>query len=87
MPTPPRCRWFQFSLRTMFVSTAIVAIGFAVFALPIEGPEGMFIRWSGEAAIVGAGILLPLRQPALGASLGLLAFVFFSIFINYNVDL
>ena len=28
MPTPPRRRWYQFSLRTMFVVVTLACIGF-----------------------------------------------------------
>lgn len=60
----------QFSLRTMFVSVAIVALGFAMIA------QAGDLGYPGSA-VAGAGALLPMKRPILGAALWFFAFIVF----------
>jgi hypothetical protein len=55
-PTPPRRRWFQFSLATMFVVVTLVAIciaAFGIWAVPIAGFVGVAIGLSAISVMLG----------------------------------
>jgi hypothetical protein len=74
MSTTPstRRRWFQYGLGKLLISTAIVAVGFALIVQRVEFPLGVLMVFCG-AAIAGSGLLMPFRRPILGASLGIAA--------------
>jgi|GEM_PF-6076653 len=45
MPTPPRRRWFQFSLRTLFVVVALVAVWVESATIPVNRiADGLLAR-------------------------------------------
>ena len=67
----------SYSLRRMFVSTALIAVGLAVWMRVIRVP-GSF-HWIVDfpicflaGAIIGAGVLLPFKRTGLGATIGFL---------------
>jgi hypothetical protein len=69
MPTPPRRRWFQFSMRTMFVAAAIVSVSLGVAWLADDPMAGL---WT--AAGFGSLYEGMMRTPwvALGTAIGAL---------------
>lgn len=71
-PRSMRLRGARFGIRTMLLSVAMIAIGFATMCL-MRGTGGylQIACWFVGGAIVGAGILYPFRLARLGALLGL----------------
>lgn len=70
---------FQFSLRSLFVATTLIAIGVALLAQFLNAAESGLqmsvlnvIEGFVGFPIVGAGLFTPVRRPILGASLGAL---------------
>jgi len=45
MPTPPRSRWFQFSLRMMFILVALASLGFGWLGLKMRQAQDRRRRW------------------------------------------
>jgi len=80
----PERRWrprFQFTVQTLLVATALIAVGFAflrhVFHAMEDLPE-FILRWLAGGAFIGAGLFLPFRHPFVGAAVGI-AFPLFLI--------
>jgi hypothetical protein len=69
---PPRRA--SFSLQTMFASVALVAVGFAMIA------QAGDLGYPGSA-VAGAGALLPVKRPILGATVGFSAFIMFLLVV------
>jgi hypothetical protein len=72
----------HFSLRRLFVSTALVAVGLAVLVRVVH-VTGLFhwvidfpVCFAG-AAILGAGALIPFKRAGLGAAIGLVLAVIY----------
>ena len=66
----------RFSLKDVFTSTTLIAIGLAVLSLICpaysEVSIGVYALWFGAGASIGAGVFVPFRKIWLGATIGLL---------------
>jgi hypothetical protein len=72
----------HFSLKRLFVSTALIAVGLAVMVRVVQVP-GLF-HWVIDfpvcfiaGALLGAGALVPFKRAGLGAAIGLLLSVLY----------
>lgn len=81
----------RFSLRRLFAAVTLIAVGCGalayLFRTADEAPAAGI--WKVLAAIcggplIGAGLLTPVRRPALGAILGFFAFLGYLIYWAYN---
>lgn len=60
----------NYSLKRLFVATTLVAVGIGIFTLRLQ-PALFAISFSG--ALIGAGILTPVRHPWIGAVVGFIS--------------
>jgi hypothetical protein len=74
----------HFSLKRLFVSTALIAVGLAVMVRVVQ-VAGLF-HWVIDfpicfiaGALLGAGALVPFKRAGLGAAIGLLLSVLYLI--------
>ncbi len=75
---------FQFSLRSLFVATTLIAVGFAALAdsrtaFKKSPPLNVFhvIEALASFPLIGAGLFTLVKRPILGAFLGSLCFIVF----------
>jgi hypothetical protein len=86
MPTPPRRRWFQFGLRELLWSVTLMALGTGLIVQAFDLPSQLtLIALLIGGAIIGAGVLLPIRRPGLGAILGFVVMIFVILGLAYLV--
>src|SRR5260221_11243567 len=88
VPVDYNVEMLQFSLKRMFVSISLIAVGAGMLAcLLFERAGGalfpigqIFAMWFSSGALIGAGLFTPFKRPIVGAFIGLIAMTLLLIF-------